>query len=52
MKKFKIRHPWEFDDSERQIGEHKQVRKALSDFGKKIEKRTGKIIFSEKKSQL
>lgn len=35
IKKFKIKHPWEFKDHEKQIGEHKQVREALKMFGEK-----------------
>lgn len=35
IKKFKIKHPWEFNDNEKQIGEHKQVREALRIFGEK-----------------
>ena len=30
---FKIKHPWEFKKGEQIIGEHKQVRDALIDFG-------------------
>ncbi|MBQ2654939.1 MAG: hypothetical protein IJF83_15420 [Methanobrevibacter sp.] len=32
-KQFKILEPWEFDDGEEIISEHKQVRKALFKFG-------------------
>jgi len=50
MKKFKIKHPWEFDDNERRIGEHKQVRKALSDFGEKnMKTELEKLFFLRKK---
>lgn len=35
VKKFKIKHPWEFTDTEDRIGEHKQVREALKNFGEK-----------------
>lgn len=35
VKKFKVKHPWDFEDDEEQIGEHKQVRNALKDFGEK-----------------
>ena len=35
VKNFKIKHPWEFDDTEERIGEHKQIREALKDFGEK-----------------
>lgn len=30
---FKVKHPWEFKNGEKRIGEHKQVKKALHDFG-------------------
>ena len=33
-KQFKILEPWEFDDGEDIISEHKQVRRALFNFGK------------------
>ena len=36
VKNFKIKHPWDFEDYEERIGEHKQVRDALKNFGKKI----------------
>lgn len=35
IKNFKIKRPWEFDDSETRMGEHKQVREALNKFGEK-----------------
>ena len=35
VKKFKVKHPWDFKDDEERIGEHKQVREALKDFGEK-----------------
>ncbi|MBQ6100443.1 MAG: hypothetical protein IJL02_11360 [Methanobrevibacter sp.] len=35
VKNFKIKHPWEFDENEERIGEHKQVREALKNFGEK-----------------
>ena len=35
VKKFKVTPPWEIKDQTKRIGEHKQVRKALSDFGEK-----------------
>lgn len=35
VKNFKIKHPWDFKDYEERIGEHKQVREALKDFGEK-----------------
>ena len=33
MKQFKTKHPWEFKPEERIVGEHKQVRDALLEFG-------------------
>ncbi|WP_407391593.1 hypothetical protein [Methanobrevibacter sp.] len=33
IKNFKVKPPWEFKPNEKKIGEHKQVRKALFDFG-------------------
>lgn len=30
---FNVKHPWEFENGEKRIGEHKQVRNALHDFG-------------------
>ena len=30
---FKVKHPWEFKNGEKRIGEHKQVRNALKYFG-------------------
>lgn len=35
IKNFKIKHPWDFKENEERIGEHKQVREALKDFGEK-----------------
>ena len=35
MKGFQVKAPWDFEDDEEQIGEHKQVREALKDFGEK-----------------
>lgn len=35
VKDFKPRKPWDFKDDERKIGEHKQVRDALYEFGQK-----------------
>ena len=32
---FKVKRPWDFKDNEERIGEHKQVREALKDFGEK-----------------
>ena len=29
---FKVKHPWEFKNGEKRIGEHKQVRNALYDW--------------------
>lgn len=34
-KKFHVKHPWDFTDGEEQIGEHKQIRDALYDFGER-----------------
>ena len=34
-KNYKIKHPWEFQEGEKQLGEHKQVREALKMFGEK-----------------
>lgn len=33
VKNFKVKHPWDFNDDEKRIGEHKQVREALKEFG-------------------
>ncbi|WP_303723554.1 hypothetical protein [Methanobrevibacter thaueri] len=33
VKNFQVLKPWEFENGENQISEHKQVRLALSDFG-------------------
>lgn len=33
MKHFKTKHPWEFKPGEKKIGEHKQIRDALLEFG-------------------
>lgn len=38
VKKFKVKNPWDFKDDEERIGEHKQVREALKDFGEKTMK--------------
>lgn len=35
IKNFKVIKPWEFEDDQDRISEHKQVRTALSDFGEK-----------------
>ena len=35
VKNFKVKKPWEFEDDEDIVGEHKQVRDALFDFGQK-----------------
>ena len=35
VKHFKPKAPWEFEDGKDRIGEHKQVRDALFDFGQK-----------------
>lgn len=32
---FKVKHSWEFESDDERIGEHKQVREALKDFGEK-----------------
>ena len=33
IKNFKIKHPWDFKENEKRIGEHKQIRKALDKYG-------------------
>lgn len=33
-KNFKIKHPWDFTGDETRIGEHKQIREALDNYGK------------------
>ena len=35
MNNFKVKHRWDFKDDEERIGEHKQVREALKNFGEK-----------------
>lgn len=34
VKQFKTKHPWEYKKGEKRLGEHKQIRNALYDFGK------------------
>ena len=41
IKNFKAKAPWEFSKNEKRIGEHKQVRKALYNFG---EKKSHKVL--------
>lgn len=51
VKQFKIKHPWEFEDNEIRIGEHKQVRNALYNFGKKnMKTELEKLFFLRKKA--
>ena len=46
---FKVKHPWEFKNGEKRIGEHKQVRNALYDFGEEDSKTSLKKIGRIKK---
>ena len=51
VKNFKIKKPWDFDDEENQIGEHKQVREALYDFGeRKVKTELQKLFFLRRKA--
>lgn len=45
MKNFKVKHPWDFEDDEERIGEHKQVREALDNFGEENMKTELKDLF-------
>ncbi len=50
-KKFKTKHPWEFKDNETRIGEHKQIRNALSSFGEKnMKTELEKLFFLRRKA--
>ena len=51
VKNFKVKKPWDFDDEENQIGEHKQIREALYDFGeRKIKTELQKLFFLRRKA--
>lgn len=51
VKKFKVKHPWDFKDYEERVGEHKQVREALKNFGEKnMKTELEKLFFLRKKA--
>ena len=51
VKRFKVKHPWEFGDDEDEIGEHKQVREALNNFGeRKMKFELQKLYFLRRKA--
>ena len=45
VKKFKVKKPWDFDEEEERIGEHKQVREALHEFGEETIRSELKDLF-------
>lgn len=50
-KQFKTLKPWEFDNNEERISEHKQIRNALYNLGEKnIESELGKLALLRKKA--
>ena len=51
VKNFKAKAPWEFDESDEIIGEHRQVRDALYHFGEKnIQKELAELANLRKKA--
>lgn len=49
VKKFKVKHPWDFKGDEERIGEHKQIREALDIFGEEQMKTELQKLFKLRK---
>ena len=51
VKNFKAKAPWEFKESDEIIGEHRQVRDALFEFGEKtVQKELSELAYLRKKA--
>ena len=46
MKNFKVKKPWDYDDEDERIGEHKQIREALHEFGEDTMRSELKDLFT------